>query len=193
MRLQAESIYSRKERKERENTLLLPTLLRAFNQMDIASRACTLSLTIGATLVNILSASISKIQNFIFSIQACLKVTFHVRTHVRGANVVHLMKIIMDRSALREGLGEREVQNKNLTNNLRLEPSPENLSFAQLNLIFYPLPWRGYNNKHYKLKSISSSFFFAHLIICEATSAVIGTQITIAILPISADAVSVTT
>ena len=34
----------RKERKERENTLPLPTLLRAFNQMDVASRACTLSL-----------------------------------------------------------------------------------------------------------------------------------------------------
>ena len=25
-----------------------------------------------------------------------------------------------------------------------LEPSPENLSFAKLNLIFYPPPWRGY-------------------------------------------------
>ena len=118
--------------------------LTSVDKMDVASRACTLSLAIGATHVNILSASISKIQNFIFSIQACLKVTFHVRTHVRGANVVHLMKIIMDRSALREGLGEGEVQNKNLTNNLRLEPSPENLSFAQLNLIFYPLPKRGW-------------------------------------------------
>ena len=89
----------RKERKERENTLPLPTLFRAFNQMDVASKACTLRLAIGATHVNILSASISKIQNVIFSIQACLKVTFHVRTHVRGANVVHLMKIIMDSSA----------------------------------------------------------------------------------------------
>ena len=57
--------------------------------MDVASRACTLALAIGATHVNILSASISKIQNFIFSIQACLKVTFHVRTHARGAIVVH--------------------------------------------------------------------------------------------------------
>ena len=27
---------------------------------------------------------------------------------------------------------------------LRLEPPPENLSFAILNLIFYPPPWRGY-------------------------------------------------
>ena len=27
---------------------------------------------------------------------------------------------------------------------LRLEPPPENLSFAMLNLIFYPPPWRGY-------------------------------------------------
>ena len=89
----------RKERKERENTLPLPTLLRALNQMDVASKACTLTLTIGATHVNILSASISKIQNFIFSIQACLKVTSQVRTHVRGAIVVHLIKIIMDRSA----------------------------------------------------------------------------------------------
>ena len=79
----------RKERKERENTLPLPTLLRALNKMDVASRACTLPLAIGATHVNILSASISKIQNFIFSIQACLKVTFHVRTHARGAIVVH--------------------------------------------------------------------------------------------------------
>ena len=67
-------------------------------QMDVASRACTLSLTIGATLVNILSASISKIQNFIFSMQACLKVTSQFRTHIRGAIVVHLMKIIMDSS-----------------------------------------------------------------------------------------------
>ena len=89
MRLPAESIYPRKERKERENTLPLPTLLRAFNQMDVASRACTLALAIGATHVNILSASISKMQKFIFSIQACLKVTFHVRTHARGAIVVH--------------------------------------------------------------------------------------------------------
>ena len=88
----------RKGPKEREYTLPLPTLLRAFNQMDVASRACTLSLTIGATLVNILSASISKIQNFIFSMQACLKVTSQFRTHVRGAIVVHLMKIIMDSS-----------------------------------------------------------------------------------------------
>ena len=62
-------------------------------QMDVASRACTLTLTIGATHVSILSASISKIQNFIFSIKACLKVTFQVRTHVRGANVVHLIKL----------------------------------------------------------------------------------------------------
>ena len=69
-------------------------------QMDVASRACTLTLTIGATHVNILSASISKIQNFIFYIQACLKVTFHARTHVRGANVVHLIKIIMNNRAL---------------------------------------------------------------------------------------------
>ena len=68
----------------------------------LASKACTLSLTIGATHVNILSASIIEIQNFIFSIQACLKVTFHVRTHVRGAIVVHLMKFIMDSSALGE-------------------------------------------------------------------------------------------
>ena len=81
----------RKERKERENTLPLPTLLRAFNQMDVASRACTLTLAIGATHVNILSASINKIQNSIFSIQACLKVTFHVRTHARGANVVRFL------------------------------------------------------------------------------------------------------
>ena len=58
-------------------------------QMDGPSRACTLALAIGATHVNILSASISEIQNFIFSIQACLKVTFHVRTHARGAIVVH--------------------------------------------------------------------------------------------------------
>ena len=27
---------------------------------------------------------------------------------------------------------------------LRLEPPPENLSFAMLNLIFCPPPWRGY-------------------------------------------------
>ena len=27
---------------------------------------------------------------------------------------------------------------------LWLEPPPENLSFAMLNLIFYPPPWRGY-------------------------------------------------
>ena len=73
--------------------------LTSVDKMDVASRACTLSLAIGTTHVNILSASISKIQNFIFSIQACLKVTFHVRTHVRGANAVHLMKIIMDSSA----------------------------------------------------------------------------------------------
>ena len=79
----------RKGPKESENTLPLPTLLRALNRMDVASRACTLSLTIGATHVNILSSSINKIQNFIFSIQACLKVTFHVRTHARGAIVVH--------------------------------------------------------------------------------------------------------
>ena len=92
----------RKERKERENTLPLPTLLRASNKMDVAGKACSFSLTIGATHVNILSASISKMQKFIFSIQACLKVTFHVRTHVRGANVVHLMKIIMD-SSISEG------------------------------------------------------------------------------------------
>ena len=92
----------RKGPKEREYTLPLPTLLRAFNQMDVASRACTLSLAIGATHVNILSASISKIQNFIFSIQACLKVTFHVRTHARGAIVVHLMKFIMNSSSLQE-------------------------------------------------------------------------------------------
>ena len=72
-------------------------------QMDVASRACTLTLTIGATHVNILSASISKIQNFIFSIQACLKVTFHFCTHARGAIVVHLMKIISDSSATGEG------------------------------------------------------------------------------------------
>ena len=39
-------------------------------QMDVASRACTLTLTIGATHVNILSASISKIQN-LFSLQKC--------------------------------------------------------------------------------------------------------------------------
>ena len=38
----------RKEQKERENTLPLPTLLRAFNQMDVASKACTLSLAIAA-------------------------------------------------------------------------------------------------------------------------------------------------
>ena len=99
MCLQDKSIYPGKERKERENTLPLPTLLRALNKMDVASRACTLTLAIGATHVNILSVSISKIQNFIFSIQACLKVTFHVRTHVRGANAVHLMKFIMDSSA----------------------------------------------------------------------------------------------
>ena len=37
-----------KERKERENMLPLPTLLRAFNQMDVASRACTLTLAIAA-------------------------------------------------------------------------------------------------------------------------------------------------
>ena len=92
----------RKERKERENTLPLPTLLRALNQMDVASRACTFTLAIGATHVNILSASISKIQNFIFSIQACLKVISHVRTHVRGVIVVLLMKIIMDNSACKE-------------------------------------------------------------------------------------------
>ena len=66
--------------------------------MDVASRACTLALAIGATHVNILSASISKMQKFIFSIQACLKVKFLVRTHARGANVVHLMKITMDSS-----------------------------------------------------------------------------------------------
>ena len=65
-------------------------------QMDVASRACTLTLTVCATHVNILSASISKIQNFIFSIKACLKVTSHVRTHVRGAIVVHLIKLFMD-------------------------------------------------------------------------------------------------
>ena len=68
--------------------------LTSDNQMDVASRACTLTLTIGATHVNILSASISKIQNFIFSIQACLKVTFHVRTHARGANVVQFIKVL---------------------------------------------------------------------------------------------------
>ena len=90
-----------KGHKERENTLPLPTLLRALNQMDVASRACTLTLAIGATHVNILSASINKIQNSIFSIQACLKVTFHVRTYVRGAIVVHLMKFISDSSAWR--------------------------------------------------------------------------------------------
>ena len=88
----------RKERKERENTLPLPTLFRAFNQMDVPSKACTRRLAIGATHVNISSASISKMQKFIFSIQACLKVTFLVRTHARGANVVHLMKITMDSS-----------------------------------------------------------------------------------------------
>ena len=93
----------RKERKERENTPSFPTLLRALNKMDVASKACTLALAIGATHVNILSASISKIQNFIFSIQACLKVTFHVRTHVRGAIVVLLKKFITDSSALRRG------------------------------------------------------------------------------------------
>ena len=38
----------RKERKERENTLPLPTLLRALDKMDVASKACTLSLTIAA-------------------------------------------------------------------------------------------------------------------------------------------------
>ena len=84
----------RKERKERENTLPLPTLLRAFNQMDVAGRACSLTLAIGAMHVNILSASISKMQKFIFSIQACLKVTFHVRTHARGAIVVLEIKYI---------------------------------------------------------------------------------------------------
>ena len=89
----------RKERKERENTLPLLTLLRAFNHMDVAGRARSLTLAIGATHVNILSASINKMQKFIFSIQACLKVTFHVRTHARGAIVVLLMKIIMDSSA----------------------------------------------------------------------------------------------
>ncbi len=95
----------RKERKERENTLPLPTLLRASNKMDVASKTSSLTLTIGATHVNILSASISKIQNFIFSIQACLKVTFHVRTHVRGAYVVHLIIAFMNSSA-----GSKEIK-----------------------------------------------------------------------------------
>ena len=58
----------RKVLKERENTLPRPTLSRALDKMDVASRACTLTLTIGATHVNILSASISKIQN-LFSLQ----------------------------------------------------------------------------------------------------------------------------
>ena len=64
--------------------------LTSVDKMDVASRACTLSLAIGATHVNILSASISKIQNFIFSMQACLKVTSQFRTHVRGAIVVQI-------------------------------------------------------------------------------------------------------
>ena len=42
-----------KERKERENMLPLPTLLRAFNQMDVASRACTLSLAKNARGANV--------------------------------------------------------------------------------------------------------------------------------------------
>ena len=42
--------------------------LTSVDKMDVASRACTLSLAIGTTHVNILSASISKIQN-LFSLQ----------------------------------------------------------------------------------------------------------------------------
>ena len=38
----------RKVPKERENTLPLPTLVRALNKMDVASRACTLALAIAA-------------------------------------------------------------------------------------------------------------------------------------------------
>ena len=38
----------RKVPKERENTLSFPTLLRAFYKMDIAGKACSLTLTIAA-------------------------------------------------------------------------------------------------------------------------------------------------
>ena len=38
----------RKEQKERENALPLSTLLRALDKMDVAGRACTLTLTIAA-------------------------------------------------------------------------------------------------------------------------------------------------
>ena len=88
----------KKRTKRKRKHATAPYALTSVVQMDVASRACTLTLTIGATHVNILSASISKMQKFIFSIQACLKVTFLVRTHARGANVVHLIKITMDSS-----------------------------------------------------------------------------------------------
>ena len=42
-----------------------------------------------------------------------------------------------------EGFAARKVKNFYKQNRLRHEPSPENLSFAHLNLIFYPLPKRG--------------------------------------------------
>ena len=88
----------KKRTKRKRKHVTAPYALTSVVQMDVASRACTLTLTICATHVNILSASISKIQNFIFSIKACLKVTSHVRTHVRGAIVVHLIKLFMDSS-----------------------------------------------------------------------------------------------
>ena len=38
---------------------------------------------------------------------------------------------------------------------LRLEPPPENLSFAMLNLIFYPPPWRGYEHDFFNKRFLS--------------------------------------
>ena len=64
-----------KERKERENTLPLPTLLRAFNQMDVASRACTLSLAKnarGAIVVRLMRI----IRNSSKQIRQCLTKNF---------------------------------------------------------------------------------------------------------------------
>ena len=85
-------VANKKRKKRKRKRATASYALTSVVQMDVASRACTLALAIGATHVNILSASIIEIQNFIFSIQACLKVTFHVRTHVRGANVVQFIK-----------------------------------------------------------------------------------------------------
>ena len=57
----------RKVLKERENTLPRPTLSRALDKMDVASRACTLTLTIAAnrcTLAARLSFEFLKVSKF---------------------------------------------------------------------------------------------------------------------------------